>query len=167
MQDQNQIIHESPVTLADELALFDQYEEATPGQRLANYIIDLIAMRFTIAFGTVYMMNIVLEEFFFDFLLTLGDKGRYSWEMLLLRYIGLAINFIIYYTICEKLFRGYTLGKLITGTRAIREDGKELTFKDALSRSLCRIIPFEQLSIWGGNGLWHDNWTKTRVVKAR
>jgi uncharacterized RDD family membrane protein YckC len=76
------------------------------------------------------------------------------------------LNYLVYYTICEKLFRGYTLGKLITGTRAIRQDGNELTFKDALLRSLSRLVPFEVFS--GFNTLtWHDSWTDTMVIKAR
>ena len=66
----------------------------------------------------------------------------------------------------EKLFKGYTVGKLITGTRAIREDGKELTFKNAILRSLSRMVPFEPFSAFGGSP-WHDRWTKTRVIKSR
>ncbi|ODT91451.1 MAG: hypothetical protein ABS85_12565 [Sphingobacteriales bacterium SCN 48-20] len=77
------------------------------------------------------------------------------------------ISYLLYYSICEKVFKGYTLGKLLSGTRAIRADGGELTFKDAFLRSLSRLVPFEQFSIWSGNGLWHDSWTKTRVIKAR
>jgi uncharacterized RDD family membrane protein YckC len=64
------------------------------------------------------------------------------------------------------LFRGYTLGKFITGTRAIRDDDDELTFKDALLRSLCRIVPLEVFSALAGFP-WHDRWTKTKVVKTR
>ncbi|MBK6634385.1 MAG: hypothetical protein IPG38_08770 [Chitinophagaceae bacterium] len=55
---------------------------------------------------------------------------------------------------------------MVTGTRAIRQDGNELTFKDALLRSLCRLVPFEVFS--GFNILtWHDSWTETMVIKAR
>ena len=61
-------------------------------------------------------------------------------------YMIVIVNYLVYYTICEKAFKGYTLGKLITGTRAIREDGNELTFKDALLRSLSRMVPFEGFS---------------------
>jgi uncharacterized RDD family membrane protein YckC len=81
-------------------------------------------------------------------------------------YVIFICNYLFYYTLCEKLFRGYTLGKFITGTRAIREDDEELTFKDALLRSLCRIVPLEVLSALAGFP-WHDRWTKTKVVKTR
>ncbi|HEX2627520.1 MAG TPA: RDD family protein, partial [Chitinophagaceae bacterium] len=67
---------------------------------------------------------------------------------------------------CEKLFQGYTIGKLLTGTRAVRNDGKELTWKDAIVRSLCRMIPFEVLSGFAYRP-WHDSITKTTVVQVR
>jgi uncharacterized RDD family membrane protein YckC len=75
------------------------------------------------------------------------------------------MNYIVYYTLCEKLFKGYTLGKLITGTKAVRLDGSALRFKDALLRSLRRMVPFEVFSGFGTP--WHDSWTNTTVIKAR
>ena len=86
-------------------------------------------------------------------------------------FLGLCIayfNYIFYYTICETAFKGYTLGKIITGTRAVRNDGSNLTFKDAILRSLSRIVPFEVFSGLGSPcNPWHDTWTKTMVIKAR
>ena len=75
-------------------------------------------------------------------------------------------NYLIYYTFCELAFKGYTLGKLITGTKAIRNDGQPLMFKDTLLRSLSRMVPFEVFSGFGDKP-WHDSWTNTTVVKAR
>ncbi len=42
----------------------------------------------------------------------------------------------------------------------------KIDWKDALLRSLCRLIPFEAFSYFGGN-LWHDKLTKTIVIKKR
>jgi uncharacterized RDD family membrane protein YckC len=64
------------------------------------------------------------------------------------------------------LFGGRTLGKLITGSKAVREDGTSLTWKDACLRSLSRMVPFEPFSALGG-APWHDRWTKTTVVRTR
>jgi uncharacterized RDD family membrane protein YckC len=86
--------------------------------------------------------------------------------LLLILYLVGILNYLLYYTFCEKVFKGYTLGKLITGTRAIRDDGNELTFKDAILRSLSRLVPFEALSAFGYSP-WHDSWTKTTVIKSR
>ncbi len=64
-------------------------------------------------------------------------------------YILVLLNYLLYYTVCEKAFKGYTLGKLVSGTRAIRDDGGELTLKDAFLRSASRLVPLEFLSGFG------------------
>ncbi|WP_028789046.1 RDD family protein [Terrimonas ferruginea] len=166
MQDQN-LPTQQASALADELELFDQYEEASTGQRFANFFVDNLLMRFGLTYVTGYSIGYILGNIAPEYMMELAYKEDNSIDLLLFGYgIGL-FNYLIYYTICEKVFKGYTLGKLLSGTRAIRADGGELTFKDAFLRSLCRLVPFEQFSIWSGNGLWHDSWTKTRVVKAR
>lgn len=138
-----------------------QYETATRTHRFFNFLLDGIFMRFVITYGTSYLIGIILAETSPELLydLTLDNY----WGLLLLSYIVYIINNVLYYTICEKAFKGYTIGKLLTRTRAIRQDGKELTFKDALLRSLVRLVPFEPFSGFGT--LWHDQWTNTTVVK--
>jgi uncharacterized RDD family membrane protein YckC len=86
---------------------------------------------------------------------------------------GVAFNlmiyglFAIYYAIFEST-TGVTLGKLVTGTKIIGEDGQRPPFGKMLQRSLCRIIPFEPLSYLGSDARgWHDTITKTWVVKSR
>jgi uncharacterized RDD family membrane protein YckC len=142
-------------------------EDASTGQRFANYFIDGLLMRYGIAFATGYVLAQVLlaisPELAYEMF---GDESSTGYQVLAL-YLILIINYLIYYTLCEKAFKGKTLGKLITGTKAVQEDGSALSWKAALLRSLCRMIPFEPLSIWFGSGLWHDTWTKTRVIKSR
>jgi uncharacterized RDD family membrane protein YckC len=141
---------------------FIEYIEASAGQRFLNYLVDYFVMYFVIAFGTSYLLMQVL--------LATSPETAYdlfSENKMLTSYIIAIFNHLLYYTFCEKIFRGHTLGKFITGTRTIREDGDELTFKDAFLRSLSRLVPFEALSIWFGNGMWHDTWTKTKVIKTR
>ncbi|HUC82247.1 MAG TPA: RDD family protein [Flavisolibacter sp.] len=142
---------------------FIEYDEASNGQRFLNYLIDNLFMRFVVSYGTSYLL--------LEFLVSTSPETAYEWfgsdGSWAAIYLIALLNHLVYYTICEKAFKGHTLGKLITGTRAIREDGEELTFKDALLRSLSRLVPFEALSIWFGNGLWHDTWTKTKVIKTR
>lgn len=142
---------------------FVEYDEASNWQRFLNYLIDTIFMRYAVGYATGYLLA--------EFLLATSPETAYALfgdeASLLVMYLISAINHLVYYSICEKIFRGYTLGKVITGTRAIREDGEELAFKDAFLRSLSRLVPFEALSIWFGSGLWHDTWTKTKVIKTR
>jgi len=143
-----------------------QHEFASTGQRFLNYLIDALLMQYGLGLATGYLLARALMAFAPDLAYSLFIEGG-TGNFLLLNYLLSIFNYLLYYTFCEKVFRGYTLGKLITGTRAIRQDGKELLFKDALLRSLSRAVPFEPLSIWFGDGLWHDRWTKTMVIKSR
>jgi uncharacterized RDD family membrane protein YckC len=66
----------------------------------------------------------------------------------------------------EALFRGKTLGKVFTGTRAVNPDGTPVSIKTAFLRGFCRMVPFEPFSAFGGDWPrpWHDSWTNTYVV---
>lgn len=150
--------------LADEANPYFQYDDASQGQRFLNYLIDNILMRFTITYITGYGIGFTLAYFFPQFIKTFLDN-RNAMTTFVIAYMIVIFNYIIYYTILEKLLHGKTVGKFITGTHAIRMDGNELTFKDALLRSICRLIPFEMFS---GFGIpWHDSLTDTKVVKTR
>lgn len=141
------------------------YNYASSGQRFFNWLIDNLFMQFAVSYLTGTGVGILLQLISPEtlFALASGERGFVFWTVSY--FIGIC-NYLFYYTLCEKLFRGYTLGKLISGTRAIREDDEELTFKDALMRSLCRLVPFEVFSALNGFP-WHDRWTKTKVVKTR
>ena len=142
-----------------------QYEEASTGQRFLNLLIDNIFMTYGLGYLTGALAGYLLGTFFPELATGLFSDSE-SMDVLLFGVIVAYFNYIVYYTFCEKLFRGYTLGKLITGTRAVRNNGQELTFKDTFLRSLSRIVPFEALSGFGGHP-WHDRWTKTIVIKSR
>jgi|SRR5688572_29784208 len=153
------------ISLHDELQSFIKYTEASLGQRFLNFLIDNLLMRYGLSYltGTAigYLLVAVAPDFAYDLF---SDES--SWNLILLSYIFGIFNYTIYYTFCEKIFHGYTLGKLITGTRAVRQDGEELTFKNALLRSLSRLVPFEPFSAFGRRP-WHDEWTDTMVIKSR
>jgi uncharacterized RDD family membrane protein YckC len=137
----------------------------TPGQSFVNFFVDNLLMRFALAYvsGTIIgtIMALISPEFF-EAAIAKENVGGF---LLLAYFIG-SLNYLVYYTLCEKLFRGYTLGKLVTGTRAIRSNGAELRFKDCLLRSFCRLVPLEVLSGFGGRP-WHDSWTNTMVIKVK
>ncbi len=161
--DQNQ--PEQTNYLDNETHVLFQYQYASQGQRFVNWLIDNLLMNYGLGYLTGMCLGLILNEIAPDFLFDIvygGDTGK---RMLFLSIAGI-FNYLIYYTLCEKLFKGYTLGKLISGTRAIRQDGGELTFRNAFLRSLSRLVPFEVFS--GFSELtWHDQWTGTMVVKAR
>jgi len=167
MENTGNFEHDQPDLLADETSNFDHFVYATQGQRFVNWLIDNLLMRFGLSYLSGIAIGFILALTAPDFLTEASySAGGLSGGLVLLSFMISYLNYIVYYTICEKLFKGYTLGKLITGTRAIRQDGKELTFKNALLRSLSRCVPFEVFS--GFNTLtWHDSWTDTMVIKAR
>jgi uncharacterized RDD family membrane protein YckC len=155
---------QSESNFSDVLISEIQYAPAATWQRFLNFLIDNILMRFGLTFLTGAGAGILLGLFFPEYILRISESPE-TFDLWLLAYLVWIINTILYYTICEKAFKGYTLGKLITGTRAMRNDGDELVFKDALLRSLCRLVPFEWLSGFGYP--WHDTWTRTMVIKSR
>ena len=61
---------------------------------------------------------------------------------------------------------GRSLGKFITGTMVVKEDGSTPTSNDFLKRNFSRIVPFDTFSFLGTLG-WHDSWSDTRVVKRK
>ena len=75
-------------------------------------------------------------------------------------------TFLIYYTAFEWFLNGKTIGKLITKTRAIKDNGEFLTFKEAFARSAIRLIPIESFIclITDYAYGWHDRWTNTIVI---
>lgn len=141
------------------------YQEASSGQRFLNLLIDGILIQYALAFITGIVMGMVLmvlaPGFAADFL---GRQEAVGF--LLTSYALMFFNFITYHTVCERFCKGYTLGKRITGTKAVKWDGSPLTLKDAFLRSLSRMVPFEPFSALGG-APWHDTWTGTTVVKTR
>jgi|SRR6218665_692706 len=149
---------------SDDLLNGYNFQPATKGQRFLNLFIDTLVMNWGLGFITAYIAVYITLMINPDFQFDNSDAGNIN--MLLYWWILSIVNYLIYYTICEKVFRGYTLGKFITGTRAIREDGTELTFRDAMLRTLSRIVPFEPFSGFGDMP-WHDGWTKTTVIKSR
>jgi uncharacterized RDD family membrane protein YckC len=124
--------------------------DASRGARFANFIIDNVA-RFVFAAIVATVIGIVRP-----------DPSETVATILVL------VSFLGYYVILESAF-GWTVGKLITGTRVITEDGDKPGFLRVCGRTLARFIPFEPFSVLFGatpSG-WHDSLSGTRVVKVR
>ena len=150
---------ETPIPANDNLlsGVDVDFEYASTGQRFLNFLID-------------YLFIIIIPAFILGFMIALMHRADvYSQDDASTFGLGWNLAFILlyvaYYTFCEFLFKGRTLGKLITGTRAVRTDNQPLTFSNALLRSLSRLVPFEIFSGFGTP--WHDSWTGTMVIKAR
>ena len=148
--------------LIDEENPFFEYNKATQGQRFLNFLIDNVVIRIALAYVTGvavgYLLTLLSPEFYYS--LSYNKSRLYLISVLIV-----LIDYILYYSLFEGIFKGRTVGKFITGTKAINENGMELTFKNALLRSVCRLIPFEAFS--GLGTPWHDSITNTMVIKAR
>jgi uncharacterized RDD family membrane protein YckC len=138
-------------------------EEASQGKRFANYLIDLICFYIVVFAGgaalgiIIYFIN--PESSF------LQDESSSPWSGLVDRLLGLLL-YGLFMSLTEGLFKGRTLGKLITGTIAVKDDGSPITWEDAFKRGFSRAVPFEPFSALGGNP-WHDRWTDTKVVLVK
>jgi uncharacterized RDD family membrane protein YckC len=77
-----------------------------------------------------------------------------------------AISFLFffgYYFLLEH-YAGGTVGKLATGYVVINEFAQPISMREAVLRTLSRMIPFEAFSCFSDRG-WHDKFSKTYVVK--
>ena len=136
------------------------FQYAGAGQRFLNYVID------TIAFYILYLIFLSIMGFFMMDMFSRGASENLGLIIALMTY-GLAIFIMLaYYTLLEGS-NGKTLGKLITKTRVVTEDGQPISYGKAFIRTLIRFIPFEFLSGFSGTTMWHDQWTKTMVVKDK
>ncbi|MBL7803088.1 MAG: RDD family protein [Saprospiraceae bacterium] len=131
-----------------------EFEYASSGQRFANYIVDQIVLYILSGIGGVVLgtlsPSIVEDETGLNFVSI---------------FIAIAIS-LAYYTFMEGS-TGKSVGKYVTGTRALTEDGEPLPMNKAFVRSLCRLIPFEAFSFLGSIRGWHDTISKTMVVRDR
>jgi len=134
---------------------FGTSESATVGQRFLNYIIDVIVL-YAIGFGMVTMLIILMYATGTD-----TNKNGAFQESVLLLWVFL----VVLYTFSEGASQGRSVGKLMTRTKVVREDGSEISWKDAFVRSLCRLIPFEPFTAFGGYPL-HDRISHTKVIKV-
>lgn len=81
------------------------------------------------------------------------------------RIIYFTIFFFLYHFLFELLF-GRTIGKFITGTKVIDEDGNKPNFLTLLVRNAGRLIPFNAISFLLFKAGWHDAISKTTVVNT-
>lgn len=123
-------------------------------RRFVTYIIDYICF-----LGFSFLIGVVTVLLF-------GNAGAVFLQRIPSLLLGVCI-LIVYYVTQESLF-SRTLGKLITGTKVVNENGGKASFLQILWRTMCRFIPFEAFSFFGSECRgWHDRIPRTFVVKSR
>ncbi len=137
---------------------------ASRGSRFSNYIIDLLVivgvlMGLFIGFVYLYYKFSTDTAVMDNFLDETEDINSISDRLIT------AIVLFVSYFLMESLLKGKSIGKYVTKTRVVMEDGSNPMYLDYLKRSACRIIPFDALSFLGSSGRgWHDSISKTYVV---
>jgi uncharacterized RDD family membrane protein YckC len=88
--------------------------------------------------------------------------------MINLGFLGTYFSFSIFYYLVFEFFFGRTIGKFITGSVVVNENGLKPNFRIVCVRTLSRFIPFDALSFLTKSGrIWHDSISKTYVVEKK
>lgn len=130
---------------------------ASHRERFLNLLMDYVGQIFLYIFafiiaGTIAQVN-GNKEFMANFVK--NDIAQYTFATCVT---------LFYYNVFE-IFSSRTIGKFITQTIVVDENGEKPNHERILVRSLCRLIPFEMFSFLGmpARG-WHDSISKTYVV---
>ncbi|MFT4153466.1 RDD family protein [Parafilimonas sp.] len=129
---------------------------ASAGKRFLNYLIDLI-----IFYLLCFLLGMLFAQQIYE-MRAVSSEPAFTLKLELIALLVL----ILYYCVCEIVFKGRTIGKFITGTKAVNEDGTLIDANTALLRTLSRIVPFEPFSAFSGRP-WHDKWTHTYVIDIK
>ncbi len=134
-------------------------------KRIANYVID-------------FFLFCIMASFL---LMVLAPIYPLAGKIMNKQPIGLADQLLItffygfYMSAMEAFLKGKTIGKFVTGTRAVQYSGDAVSPQTAFMRGLIRMIPFpfEQISAfsssfeqmkWMPPSPWHDRWSKSLVI---
>ena len=145
-------------TLDNLLGLEIKFKETSKNKRFLNSLIDtiiyyLLLFALSIVFGAGLGLSGNVE--------VLEDENTIN----IFSYLLSFLIYFLYYSVFEYYSKGKTVGKYITKSRALREDGLIIDFSECALRSICRFIPFNGLSFLGSNRGWHDRFSKTMVVE--
>lgn len=145
---------------ADLLEIEPQLMRASSGQRFTNYLIDLVL--FYLLFFALGIVIALISPSAIDSL-TEDSAGFGLFD----RIISL-ICYALYMGLVEGIFKGKSLGKLLSGTRAVNLDGSKISFSKAFARGFSRAVPFCVFSALGTPcNPWQDKWTDTMVIDEK
>lgn len=133
---------------------------ATPGKRIANFAIDMIAMSIILFIGlTIFLADKTVNE-------QKEFTDRFLMGNLLQVMVTCGIT-LVYYNFFE-IATARTISKFCTNTIVVDEQGEKANYEAIMFRSLVRIIPLYWIFsiIFPKRGL-HDLISKTYVVDKK
>ncbi|MDA3614036.1 RDD family protein [Polluticaenibacter yanchengensis] len=145
-----------------ESSIFDEriLERATTGQRFVNYLIDIIVF-YALLFGLGVIIGITAPQ-------TIYDIEIWSQQNVFLDRILSLLLFGIYMGITEMLLKGRTVGKFVTGTKSVTEEGDPIDKGTLFKRGMIKAVPFCAFSALGAPCYpWQDKWTNTMVIDIK
>ncbi|MET0243557.1 MAG: RDD family protein [Flavitalea sp.] len=130
---------------------------ADTNKRFVNYLVDFVVF-YAIIFGVSFTLAIFSPD-------TLEGLDTESPGANLLDRLLSLVLYGLYMGTVESIFKGKSLGKMITKTRAVNYDGTPIDIKTAFLRGFSRAVPFCAFSAFGTpSNPWHDRWTNTLVA---
>ena len=134
--------------------------KAKSGKRFLNYLVDWGLFYMALVLYGLFLA--VSESSFAD------DLGSFSSNYPILDWLLTMVMYAVYMGAMEAIFKGKTLGKLLTKTRAVNLDGSILSTRTAFLRGFTRTIPFAAFSALGSPCYpWWDRWTGTVVMDEK
>jgi len=133
---------------------------ASQGQRLANFFVDTIMF---------YLLLIVISAILGVVLALIGGMQLVN-TVVNSTFFNLLINYgtILLYFIIIEFFLQKTIGKFLSKTIVVNENGDKPTLKQIVGRSFARLIPFDAFSYLGTSCRgWHDTLPNVYVVDAK
>jgi uncharacterized RDD family membrane protein YckC len=130
---------------------------ASQRDRVITYVVDQLVCEGI----TRGMTALGLGELPFFFFPILTRDSTVTTIVSLLWWTALSIA---YFVLCEGLSQR-TVGKLLVGTQVVDANGGVPTWGQIFTRSFARLVPFEAFSFLGTKAGWHDQWSRTRVVR--
>ncbi len=134
----------------------DIIQPTTWQKRLLTHVLDLFFF---------YMSFIILGVVIGIVLASLGKDPESAFEINPLLDKLITMLLLVAYNITFESIFGKTLGKMITNTKVVNEDGTKPSFNQIVGRSFARLIPFDGFSFLAERPRgWHDTMSGTMVV---
>lgn len=158
--DDNQNPYHAPQAEVRRAERVAQLVTASRGQRFIHYLIDTLA-----CYAIMFAAMLVYVGIGGEAVVTAMQEPNPLCNVLIS-----VTMILVYYVPMEGMF-GVTLGKLVTGTRVVDEQGRPPSWGQVFGRTFARLIPFEAFSLLFSRddrvSGWHDRLPKTLVVRSR
>lgn len=133
---------------------------ANKSQRFINFCVDFI-VRMVIFLGIGFFIGIADQFFMTDYVSFLENMNR-------LQEIFIELLLVSVYYLLMEILTARTIGKYITETMVVDQNGNKASSQHIALRTLCRFVPFDPLSFLGQDGSgWYDKWSQTLVVDVK